>query len=278
MTLELGLFPGAQTASDQGVYNVSVLVDDSSGGTDQQDYSLTIYEPNVAPEILSSPLTKIVEGQSYSYDISASDPNLNDELTFVLNTAPTGMTIDSSTGEINWSGENIAAEGVRTNNINCETEISSNNANFDPVLKWQWVGPTDLPDANHVASSPVVGQLTDDNGDGEIDQFDTPDVVFLSRDRDEQSSPIVLNVVNGDDGAEIFAIYSDSPGLSQFGLGTAALGDIDNDGLLEIVILGRIGQELMAFEHDGTLKWNVPTNKHNPGNLTTSYQALLSLT
>ncbi|HVI02960.1 MAG TPA: VCBS repeat-containing protein, partial [Enhygromyxa sp.] len=39
---------------------------------------------------------------------------------------------------------------------------------------------------------------------------------------------------------------------------TPALGDIDGDGLIEIVTAGPFGP-LMAFEHDGTLKWMTPT-------------------
>ena len=42
-------------------------------------------------------------GALYRYDVEAADPDAGDTVTFALTTAPTGMTIDTATGEIGWT-------------------------------------------------------------------------------------------------------------------------------------------------------------------------------
>ena len=48
-------------------------------------------------------ITTAVEGQPYSYDVEATDPNVGDTLTFSLDVAPSGMTIDATSGLIQWT-------------------------------------------------------------------------------------------------------------------------------------------------------------------------------
>jgi hypothetical protein len=47
--------------------------------------------------------------------------------------------------------------------------------------------------------------------------------------------------------------------------GSTAIGDIDNDGLVEIVIPSSNRLLLYVFEHDGTLKWSAPTGPRYTG-------------
>jgi hypothetical protein len=57
--------------------------------------------------------------------------------------------------------------------------VSSAVSGFFAVTeKWKWVGPIEDPAHPDVAMSPVVVNLTDDNGDGLINEFDSPEVVF----------------------------------------------------------------------------------------------------
>jgi hypothetical protein len=57
---------------------------------------------NKAPIIESTPITTAKEGALYKYEVEATDPD-GDELEFTLLLNPTGMTINSSTGVINWT-------------------------------------------------------------------------------------------------------------------------------------------------------------------------------
>jgi len=56
----------------------------------------------VAPTITSTAVTSATVGVAYSYDVNASDPN-GDALTYSLTTAPSGMTINASSGLIAWT-------------------------------------------------------------------------------------------------------------------------------------------------------------------------------
>lgn len=67
------------------------------------DYQLTVLaSPNAAPAFTSRPVTLVESGRPYSYDSNAEDPN-GDSVTYELLAGPTGMTMDSVTGEVTWS-------------------------------------------------------------------------------------------------------------------------------------------------------------------------------
>lgn len=65
-------------------------------------YPFIIYSSvNCAPSITSAPVTSATVGQVYTYDVDATDPN-GDTLTYLLDTFPQGMNINSLTGIISW--------------------------------------------------------------------------------------------------------------------------------------------------------------------------------
>lgn len=118
---------------------------------------------------------------------------------------------------------------------------------FDPVVQWSFAAPG--YDGSYV--TPLVVNLTDDNGDAAIDLCDTPDVVLVVASFTTGLGRI--HVLDGADGSVHFKI--EDPVEFSF---TPAVGDIDADGLPEIVTLDS-EDAFVVFEHDGTLKWRVPT-------------------
>lgn len=64
------------------------------------------YDPaclgNRPPRIVSTPPLQTAVGQSYTYNVKATDPD-NDRLTYALLIAPAGMVIDPVSGRITWS-------------------------------------------------------------------------------------------------------------------------------------------------------------------------------
>lgn len=58
---------------------------------------------NRPPQITSTAVTTAKEGQPYTYQVAAVDPDAGDVLTYALVTAPNGMNINSSSGLITWT-------------------------------------------------------------------------------------------------------------------------------------------------------------------------------
>jgi len=111
---------------------------------------------------------------------------------------------------------------------------------FDAEVQWSW----DNGESYH---TPLVINLTDDNGNGMIDVCDTPDVVVLTG-----TAFGTITVLDGATGQEHFAIDAMVNAYV-----TPAVGDIDDDGLPEIVAATGTPflSTMIAFEHDGTHKW-----------------------
>ena len=93
------------TPASTGDYNVTVRVSDGSL-SDTQSFIIHVSEEsettNQAPDITSTPITSATVDQAYTYNVNATDPD-GDTLTYSLTTKPTGMTINSTTGLINWT-------------------------------------------------------------------------------------------------------------------------------------------------------------------------------
>jgi hypothetical protein len=97
-----GLIAWTPTAVQAGAQPVSVRVADPGGLSATQSFSVTVTATNSPPQFTSSPLTTATVGVAYAYAARASDPN-GDVLTYALAQAPTGMTINASTGQIAWT-------------------------------------------------------------------------------------------------------------------------------------------------------------------------------
>jgi hypothetical protein len=81
---------------------ISLEVVPDDGKTRGTALTMHLYVANSSPVIASSEETFRFDGNMYSYQIKASDPD-GDPLSYSLKTAPSGMTIDPSTGLIKWN-------------------------------------------------------------------------------------------------------------------------------------------------------------------------------
>ena len=138
----------------------------------------------------------------------------------------------------------------------CE-EVAPADA-FMPEVQWEWEAPPADPDAQIIGSfaTPLVGNFTDDNGDGEIDLCDTPDVLVTAVQSLEFNIDVTaqgyIYMLAGDTGAEELKF----PALVDVFV-YPAFGDIDGDELPEVVTADPSGH-LMAFAHDGATEWVSP--------------------
>jgi hypothetical protein len=141
---------------------------------------------------------------------------------------------------------------------------------FEPEVECRWTIDGVAAQATHddVVMAPMVGNLSDDNLDGVTDRFDTPEIVFITYDREGDGCcniPGTIRVVEGgcDDngGMRTLASLDEVPVDNSGGI---ALGDLDGDGVMEIVapaqdlVLGK-PQGVVAYKRvsdDGTA-WQV---------------------
>jgi len=96
-----------------------------------------------------------------------------------------------------------------------------------------------------VVVAPAVGNLTDDNGDGFVDDRDVPEIVFTTLTSNE------LIVLSGDTGQELWRASNVQ------GTAGVSIADIDADGDNEIVAMtiGNARFRITAFEADGSYTW-----------------------
>jgi RHS repeat-associated protein len=96
-------------AGQEGLQTVVVLATDPGGAAGSQAYTVAVAAANGPPTITSDPVQLVTAGLPYRYDVRATDPDA-DPLTFTLETAPAGMTVDRL-GRITWS-PGVADVGV----------------------------------------------------------------------------------------------------------------------------------------------------------------------
>ncbi len=235
---------------------VSVFVYDSSEASDQQNFLVSVSDNNLPPLIISGAITQANEAQLYQYDVNAEDPNDADALIYNIHRGPEGMGIDANSGVISWVEEGEYYVGVGQPAESCRMPVPDIGS-FEPVLKWEWNSSGVESTYVQVMAPPAVAQLSDDNGDGLINNDDTPDVIFASFVSGVRSEA-VLRVISGADGSEILTINNPEHRVAQFSV--PAIGDIDGDGRPEIVALG-FDNKMFVFEDDGSLKWELQDSR-----------------
>lgn len=99
------------TPSQVGSVDVRVRVSNNFG-SQEQSFTITV---NALPEIISAPVTSVAPGQPYAYDVDAEGIPAP---TYQLVNAPNGMTINATSGLINWTPASIGIVDVtvRANN------------------------------------------------------------------------------------------------------------------------------------------------------------------
>jgi hypothetical protein len=242
-----GVISWTPEARHLGDNPVAVLVDDGRGGTDRQTWVIKVEDRpvNRPPTITTTAPASVDERAVYAYDIDATDPD-NDTLAYAIELEPGQSTIDVSSGLLSWTANTAFVESTREHNTACRA--ASGPGLFDPAVSWSWSGPQGLLEYAGVYGPTLVGQFTDDNGDGVVDARDQPDVVAMSGVQGHR----YLNLIDAFSGTSHWSTRLD--GIAAYG--TPAIGDINGDGSMEIVAeFGANAEELRAFMANGQELW-----------------------
>lgn len=120
-----------------------------------------------------------------------------------------------------------------------------------------------------VVQAPVVANLDDDNGDGLINDLDFPEIIFTSFCNSDFTSNGILRAIHGggmNKGGDFFAncggtawkegdalpISCNCASASLDSTASLAVGDLDNDGVPEIVAIGE-GDQIHIYSNTGDL-------------------------
>ena len=132
----------------------------------------------------------------------------------------------------------IPSAGVVPINKLCEgIDSGSVKDPWNVVEEWSYTaGPVGS------ALMPAVGNLTDDDGDGDIDEDDTPDIAFV------EFGSGTLYALHGDGSGVIFSA------TGYYGGGGITIADVDVDGEPEIIATNS-SRQIRAVSGSGTVEW-----------------------
>lgn len=165
-----GLIQWTPVIAQIGNHNVRVVVTDAAGASAEQLYTVTVTDPppNQPPIISSTAPTGAAVEVPYTYAVIATDPDAGDVLTYSLDVAPVGMTINATTGLIQWFP---LATQVGNNNVTVRVRDVSNAAvtqSFTIAVIATVLEPTvaitsPTPGSNVTQLVNILGDVTDPN-------------------------------------------------------------------------------------------------------------------
>ena len=153
MDASSGVLAGTAAAIDVGTQPITITATDVGGRATSQDFYLTVYR--FGPTIVSTPLTAGTEDRPYRHQPTAVHDGSATPLAWELALAPAGMTIDVSTGEVQWNPGlgTVGPHDVRIEVV--DTDGLRDGQTFTIVVNDQSSAPT-------ITSSPTLHVHADD--------------------------------------------------------------------------------------------------------------------
>jgi hypothetical protein len=193
-------------------------VDSGDGGQDDSPPA-----DSAAPE---DPVPDPDTGPDPRPPIDTGDPP-TDTATPPIDTGPPPMT----------TCDELHVDGAVDIDEDCVSEPVTGR--IETRIEWSVDGFLDFWEYNEILVSPVVGHMTDDDGDGLIGPGDVPDIVFVADDGGRESSTQgVLRMLSGDGSGDLLTVRHTEFEGSQILIhrySGVAIGDVDGDGLPDIV-------------------------------------------
>jgi hypothetical protein len=184
-----GILSGTPGNDDVGWYWVNVTVKDAAGTSDSTNFTLTVVNVNDLPEITSQPVVGATVYAKYEYQVVAKDVDKGDMLTYSLDTAPNGMTVDGATGLVKW----VPAPGQKGDN-QVEIKVADLVGSVTQAFTISVIDPSSWP--------PVTTLLAPE--DGTTVQLSTPLLKWKWDDKD--STDVAFDVYLGTDSTKVTAL------------------------------------------------------------------------
>jgi len=162
-----GLIDWTPDNTQVGNNNVEVLVVDGNGGSITQSFVINVL--NNPPTIVPIADTSVFNGQTFSFDSDCDDEGQGAFALYNIY-GPAGMTIDSSTGLINWLANVVGSHSIIV-------EFSDGNGGLDLEQFTLTVDPIPEIVINEILANPSLPQIEGDdefielynNGLGSVD-------------------------------------------------------------------------------------------------------------
>jgi hypothetical protein len=168
----------------------------------------------------------------------------------------TNVITDTDGNVVDACGEQTAAPRDVVLNDACDVDYQEGS--FTPVVEWTVPGHTGY-------GPPVAGELNDDNADGVIDSSDTPDVCYV------ENTGAGVTCIDGGSGRIEFTTTG---GRGYWdGLSGMAIGDLEGDGIPELVVANGPTQ-LVVMDNTGAELWHATASNTSQ---TFTYPAIADL-
>ena len=136
-----GEFSGSPTNESVGVSTLKISADDSKGGTISNDFKITVINTNDNPNFLSAASATSEEDNPFSFQVTASDPDVGDNLTLSTADLPSWVSFSNSTLTATPTNKNVGSHkftlsAVDTAGAKAEQIFTLNveNTNDAPVV------------------------------------------------------------------------------------------------------------------------------------------------
>ena len=197
---------------DVGNHDILIKVTDSGGLSDEQSFTLVVENVNDAPIITSVPEESAITGVQYTYQIIATDEDL-DEITYSIVESPSEVKLDEQSGLLEWLPLNEGTFNFKVTVSDSVEEVIQefnvfveNNTDYLPIF-------TSTPITTAKVNQPYIYDVNAEDPNGNEISFalqDAPEGMVI----DELTGEVTW-VSTSEGGYPVAIVITNSLGLQQ---------------------------------------------------------------